>query len=503
MASSAHRIGVVVAVGSLALSAVPAASAATAAAVTDEACAARDNDTHASLEECVTLEGVRAHQGALQTVARANGGTRVSGTAGHDASVTYVVDTLRAAGYTPTVQELTLDTFVTTQPTLLERVGPDPSTLPTSVLEYSGSGDVTAPAGVVAGAPADPTPGCEAADFADLAAGSIAVVPRGSCTFAVKATLAAAAGASAVVIANDAPGALNATLGPDAALDLPVVAVTQDLGRRLAATPGLLLHVSTATVRGPVTTANVIAETRGGDPDNVVMAGAHLDSVNAGPGINDNGSGAAALLEVAVQMARAETDNRVRFAWWGAGEATVAGSAHYLDGLTPAETDRVALYLDADVIGSPNHVFFVHDGDDSDAVGAGPGPEGSARIEKTFEAFYSLRGIPWKGTDLTGRSDQGPFMARGIPTGGLTTGADGVKTVEEAARWGGTAGIPYDPCHHQACDDYDNSNDEALDVNADALAFAVLQLAMSTEDVNGVPGRSDFPAVNPLVPAGP
>ncbi|WP_377644557.1 M28 family peptidase [Oryzobacter terrae] len=498
MARSAHRIGVVVAVGAVALSAAPSALAAT-----DEACAARVNDTHALLEECVTLEGVRAHQAALQAIASAHGGTRVSGTPGATASVDHVVDTLRAAGYTPTVQELTLDTFVTTRPTLLERVGPDPAALPTSVLGYSGSGDVTAPVSVLPGGPADTTPGCEAADYAGLVPGTVALVPRGSCTFAAKATLAAAAGASAVVVSNSEPGALNATLGADAGLDLPVVAVTQDLGRQLAATPGLVLHVRTATLSGPVTTANVIAETRGGDPDNVVMAGAHLDSVNAGPGINDNGSGAAALLEVAVQMARVEPDNRVRFAWWGAEEAGLAGSAHYVRGLTQAERDRIALYLDADVIGSPNHVFFVHDGDDSDATGAGPGPEGSARVEKTLEAFYSLRGIPWKGTDLTGRSDQGAFMAVGIPTGGLTTGDDGIKTVEEAARWGGTAGIPYDPCHEQACDDVDNSNDEALDVNADALAFGVLQFAMNTQDVNGVPGRADFPPVSPLVPAAP
>ncbi|WP_392544508.1 M28 family metallopeptidase [Oryzobacter telluris] len=485
------RAGGVIAAGVVALSVASPAQAAT-----EEACANRVNNTHAKLAECVTVEGVRAHREALQEIATQHGGTRVSGTAGYDASVAYVVDTLRAAGYTPTVQELTVNTFVTTTPTLLERVAPDPAVLATAVLSYSGSGDVTAP---VFALPADPTPGCEATDFAGFPAGAVALVPRGSCTFALKATNAAAAGATAVVITNNTGGALDATLGADFALDIPVVSVTQELGAQLAATSGLVLHVRTATLRGPATTANVIAETQGGNPDNVVMAGAHLDSVNAGPGINDNGSGAAALLEVAVQMAGVDPTNRVRFAWWGAEESGLLGSTHYVSTLAQADRDRIALYLNFDMVGSPNHVFFVYDGDDSDAVGAGPGPEGSARIEKTFEAFYSQRGIPWKGTDFTGRSDYGPFIAAGIPAGGLFTGAEGVKTVEEATRWGGTAGIPYDPCYHQACDDVDNSNDEALDVNADAMAFGILQYAMSTVDVNGVPGKGNFAPVSPLV----
>ena len=134
-------------------------------------------------------------------------------------------------------------------------------------------------------------------------------------------------------------------------------------------------------------------------------------------------------------------------------------------------------------------MYFVYDGDDSDGEGAGPGPDGSAAIEKTFEAFYDSRGLPYKGTDLSGRSDYGPFIAVGVPSGGLFSGAEGIKTAEEAALWGGVAGVAYDPCFHQACDTYDNVNLEALDVNADAIAHATLKYAMSTEDVNGVRSR--------------
>ena len=187
----------------------------------------------------------------------------------------------------------------------------------------------------------------------------------------------------------------------------------------------------------------------------------------------------------------------MRFAWWGAEESTLVGSSRYVTGLTHEERSRIALYLNFDMVGSPNPVFFVYDGDDSDATGAGPGPSGSDRIEKTFEAFYEQRHLPFKGTDFSGRSDYGPFIAAGIPSGGLFTGAEGTKTAEEAAIWGGVAGRPYDSCYHQACDTLSNLDPHALDVNSDAMGFAILQYGMNTSDINGIPGRDDFPPVTP------
>jgi Zn-dependent M28 family amino/carboxypeptidase len=229
-----------------------------------------------------------------------------------------------------------------------------------------------------------------------------------------------------------------------------------------------------------------------GDPDNVIMVGAHLDSVNAGPGIQDNGSGSAAILEVAEQMAKVKPRNRVRFAWWGAEESGLVGSTFYVNNLSAAEKDKITLYLNFDMIGSPNHVFFIYDGDDSDAVGAGPGPDGSAEIEETFEDYFNAIDEPFKGTDFSGRSDYGPFIANGIPAGGLFTGAEGIKTADEVPLWGGTAGQQYDPCYHMACDTYDNVNLGALDVNSDAVALATLQFAMSTENINGERGKGNF-----------
>ena len=214
----------------------------------------------------------------------------------------------------------------------------------------------------------------------------------------------------------------------------------------------------------------------------------------AGPGINDNGSGSAQNLEIALQMAKLgiAPTNQVVFAWWGAEEPGLIGSQFYVDSLSARQVKDTAVNLNFDMVGSPNHVFFVYDGDNSDGVGAGPGPEGSAQIEETFEAFYASRGLPFKGTDFDGRSDYGPFIASGVPAGGLFTGAEGIKTPAEVSLWGGTAGQQYDPCYHLACDTYANVNESALDTNSDAIATATLSYAMSTTLVNGERGKGNF-----------
>jgi aminopeptidase Y len=477
------------------VAAVPAerAAAGAAALAAAESCDSRVNDNQKKLLECVTLAGVREHQAALQAIADANNGTRVSGSPGYDQSAAYAAGVFEAAGYNVTVQEFQFQTFISLSPSILEQVSPPPAgPIANNIFSYSGSGDVTAPVTALPAPPADATPGCEAADFAGFPAGDIALISRGACTFAIKATNALGAGASGVVIYNNAAGVLNGTLGNTFTLNIGVTSVTQADGQALAATPGLVLRLKTDTFRGIATTSNVLAESKGGDPGNVVMVGAHLDSVNAGPGINDNGSGSAAILETAQQMANVKPRNKVRFALWGAEEANLVGSTYYVNNLGDAERARIALYLNFDMIGSPNHVFFVYDGDDSDVTGAGPGPAGSAAIEKVFESFYGSRGLPFKGTDFSGRSDYGPFIVAGIPSGGLFTGAEGIKTAAEAALWGGTAGQQYDPCYHLACDTYANNNDVALENNADGVAYATLQFAQSTSAVNGGKGKGNF-----------
>ncbi|MGD9482359.1 M20/M25/M40 family metallo-hydrolase [Streptomyces sp. TRM70308] len=220
---------------------------------------------------------------------------------------------------------------------------------------------------------------------------------------------------------------------------------------------------------------NLIADWPGGDPEQVLMVGGHLDSVGSGPGINDNASGSAAVLEVALQVARSghTPEKHLRFAWWGAEEYGLIGSNHYVGSLSAAERARIDGYYNFDMVGSPNAGYFVYDGDNSDGVGAGPGPEGSAYLEEVLEDAFAARNVPTRGTDFDGRSDYGPFIRAGIPAGGTFTGAEGRKTTAEARMWGGTAGQAYDPCYHRACDDLGNIDDTALDRNADAIAHAV------------------------------
>ncbi len=225
---------------------------------------------------------------------------------------------------------------------------------------------------------------------------------------------------------------------------------------------------------------NLIADWPGGDTGNTLMIGAHLDSVTAGPGINDNGSGSAANLEVALQVARSgfQPTRHLRFGWWGAEELGLRGSTAYVNSLTSAQKAAIGDYLNFDMVGSPNPGYFLYDGDNSDNTGSGPGPAGSAEIEQTLADYFTSIGVPTRGTDFDGRSDYGPFISAGIAAGGIFTGAEGTKTSAQVALWGGTA-TRFDPCYHASCDTTSNINDTALDRNSDAIAYAVWTLADS------------------------
>ena len=223
---------------------------------------------------------------------------------------------------------------------------------------------------------------------------------------------------------------------------------------------------------------NLIADLPGGDTANTVMVGAHLDSVSSGAGINDNGTGSAAILEVALQLAASDEapTKHVRFAWWGAEELGLVGSTRYVQGLTSTQRAQIDAYYNFDMVGSPNPGYFVYDGDNSDGTGSGPGPSGSAYLEQVLVDYFAGIGVPTRGTDFDGRSDYGPFIQYGIPAGGTFTGAEGRKTSAQVQLWGGTTGA-FDPCYHSACDDLDNVNTTALDRNADAIAHAVWTVA--------------------------
>jgi Zn-dependent M28 family amino/carboxypeptidase len=470
-------------------------------------CDQRPNDTFAKVMECVTLANVREHQAALQAIADANGGTRAANTAGYARSVDYVREKMEAAGYAVTLHAFP---FNFQAPAKLDRLSPAPRSIDTRMLTGSPAGDVTGMLVAIdlqLGLGNTSSSGCEAADFAGFPAGAIALMQRGGCSFAIKATNAQAAGAAAAVIFNQgdttAQDRQNVFLGtllpPPAPVLIPVVSTSYADGVEMSVIFGSTVRVQTFGVV-QVTQHNVLAESKGGDPNSVVMVGAHLDSVVAGPGINDNGSGSAAILEVAKQLARIKPRNKLRFAWWGAEESGLVGSTAYVNSLPESEQAKIALYLNFDMVGSPNHVFFIYDGDNSDGVGSPAGPAGSEQIEETFERFFMQQNVPFKGTDFSGRSDYGPFIAVGIPSGGLFTGAEGIKTAEEAATFGGTAGEQYDPCYHLACDTFANNSNRALDVNSDAIAYATLQYAMNASDVTGAKGKGNFKVKVPFPP---
>ncbi|HEX5594976.1 MAG TPA: M28 family metallopeptidase [Micromonosporaceae bacterium] len=456
-----------------------------AAAAASPALAAPNNNNSRKLREAVTAEGVFKHLAALQKIADENGGTRVSGTPGYDKSVDYAESVFRAAGYQVTRQSFDFQTFISLAPSALQRVSPEPAgDVNHSLASYSGSGDVTASASLPTGLPT----GCTKDDFGAANVGTVVIIIRGGCTFGEKASAAAEAGAAAVIIYNNVSGALNATLGGDFTKDISAVTVTLDVGQELVAQvpAGLTLRVKTETFRGIATTSNIFAESTWGDPNKVVMAGAHLDSVSEGPGINDNGSGSAALLEIAKQMQKVKPKNKVRFALWGAEESGLLGAHHYIDNLPESEREKIALYLNFDMIGSPNYVRFVYDGDNSAfpvGPGAAAGPEGSGAIEQLFHDYFASQGLASAETAFSGRSDYGPFIEVGIPAGGLFTGAEGVKTEAEAAIYGGTAGVSYDPCYHRACDNIGNVSVQAIDEMADAVAHAIITYAF---DLSGV-----------------
>jgi Zn-dependent M28 family amino/carboxypeptidase len=469
--------------------------------------AADDIHETQGFRKAVTLAGIREHQAAFQEIANANDGTRLAGTEGYDDSAQYVFDKMVAAGYNVSFQEFEFQLVSDVTPPEFAQVSPNAVTYVDGVdfatMSYSGSGDVTA----LVSLPTGDSRGCNASDWTGFPDGHIALVLRGApagfpvaCTFRLKAENAAAEGAAAVIVYNNIAGLINGTLGPPI-FDRSVLGITQALGQELVALVpgGLTLHIKTETTAEIRTTRNVIAETPGGDPNRVIVIGAHLDSVSRGPGINDNGSGSATLLEVAEVFAAQgrEPRNKLRFAWWGAEEHGLIGSDFYVDNLSQAARDQIELNLNFDMIGSPNFVRFVYDGDNSafppGTGGVQAGPPGSGTIEQVFSDYFDSQGLPSEPTPFNGRSDYGPFIAVGIPAGGLFTGAEGMKTVDQAATYGGTAGQQYDPCYHLACDTFAGTGSgagstapglglTALDQMSDAVAHAVLHFSKRNFD---------------------
>ncbi|MEE6178639.1 M28 family peptidase [Mycobacterium sp. 050134] len=435
----------------------------------------------------MSADRMLAHLRALQDIANANKGSRAEGTPGYDASVDYVAKALRDRGFD----------VATPQFDRLYAESPGKPAVTVGGLGYQvdqASLLVQTPPGGLTGQPVRPAQpsGCSAADYPALPKGAIAVVDDARCSVVDKQNSAIAKGAAAVIVlsSSGAQGAPSTLFNPGyfKQLTVPVAVAGGSAASalvRATAPIRLLLDARNAVV----TSRNVLAQTKTGSPHEVVVVGAHLDAPPGGPGINDNGSGAAAVLETALQLGPlAPVNNAVRFAFWGAG---LGGPMDYVFGMDAGQLNDVALYLNFTMLGSTNAGFFTDDGDQSGpaspGVSFGDVPDGSAGIERTLAGFLNLAGKRPADMPLDTRADYHPFLVAGVPVGGMTSGGSQMKTTVQARLWGGQAGAPFDPNYRSARDTLDNVSRETLGLMGSGVAFAVGTYAESLGGVNGVP----------------
>ncbi|KAK9759592.1 hypothetical protein K7432_017256 [Basidiobolus ranarum] len=336
------------------------------------------------------------------------------------------------------------------------------------------------------------TAGCEDGDFSGLdLKGKIALIERGGCAFNDKSVKASKLGAVATIIYNNTPGNLSGTLGVEGTSTIPTGGVSQESGRifiDLLKSGEVKASININELRENRKTYNIIAETKGGDPKNVILLGSHTDSVRAGPGINDNGSGSSALLEIAYQFRHIRPKNKVRFGWWAGEEFGLLGSKHYVQSLEKSEIDNIAVILNFDMVASPNYIIRTYNGDSSGK----PVPAGSEVITKLFEDHFKAKDIVYQSSVFPySRSDVGPFAAVGIPSGGLDTGAEEIKTEEQAKKFGGKAGEALDQCYHKACDTAANLAHYPFLINARGIAHALATYSHDASSVSKARGSNE------------
>ncbi len=450
-------------------------------------------DFAAMMRQRVTADAMMAHLTKLQEIADANDGNRALGTPGYDASVQYVADALRGRGFDVQTPEFEVRLPFAEKPELT--VGG--ATIAAKPLEWTVGTPPQGVTGPLVAARVEDSPGCTASDYDGLpVAGAVVLVDRGACQFSVKQAAAAERGAVAMIVANNVDGdEMGGTLGKGTDVKIPAVSVTKASGARLRAEPGdttLRLDAGVRTER----TRNVIAQTKTGSTTDVVMVGAHLDSVPDGPGMNDNGSGVAAVLETALQLGSSpQVNNAVRFGFWGGEELGLLGSKNYLESLDVDGLRDIALYLNFDMVGSPNPGYFTYDGDQSGPPDTANGvprvPEGSPGIERTLVAYLKGAGKPPEDINFDGRSDYDGFTQAGIPAGGIFSGAEAEMSDEQAERWGGEAGQLFDPNYHKKTDTLDHIDRTAMEINGGGVAYVVGLYAQDQGGRNGLPIRDD------------
>ncbi|KAF2710999.1 putative aminopeptidase Y [Pleomassaria siparia CBS 279.74] len=401
---------------------------------------------------------------------------RLIGGGGHNATVEYLVSTLESLDGYYTVETQAFSTVVHIGATWSLFIGG--ANTSSGVFDYTASGNVTGNLVAVANL------GCDLSDYPSTVAGNIALISRGTCQFGLKSVYAGNSGAVGALIYDNIPGddTLTGTLGvpprPEGPY-VPTLGLTLDQGTALVASlsSGTIINAN-LNVDAQVenrTTHNVIATTNHGALNTTLLIGAHTDSVAAGPGINDDGSGTIGILEVAKQLAKYRVNNAVRFGFWSGEEEGELGSYLYVDSLSASGRENIRAYLNFDMIASPNYIHALYDGDGSTFNQTGPA--GSAEIEHLFEAYFTAAGENFTATAFDGRSDYAPFIEVGIPAGGSFTGAEQIKTAEEAELFGGTAGVPTDVNYHGPGDTVDNLAVDAFVLHAKGIAASVAEYA--------------------------
>ncbi|AOA60397.1 Aminopeptidase Y [Komagataella phaffii CBS 7435] len=409
--------------------------------------------------------------------------TRVIGSPGHWSTINHVLDTLHNFKhyYDVDVQPFEAFTGILKSFSLtINGVAPKSAEALDLTPPTPGGFPVTGPVVLV------DNYGCQASDYPFNVTNGIALIQRGSCSFGQKSELAGLRGAKAALIYNNVPGSAKGTLGAPTPHQVPSLSLSQEDGeavkRQLLTSGSVIATVAVDSYVKKFKTKNVIATTRYGNDSNIVMLGAHSDSVAAGPGINDDGSGTISLLNVAKYLTKFKVNNKVRFAWWAAEEEGLLGSDYYVSKLTPKEKSQIRLFMDYDMMASPNYAYQVYNATNSE------NPVGSEELKNLYIDWYVEQGLNYTLVPFDGRSDYDGFIKSGIPGGGIATGAEGLKTEEEAELFGGEAGVAYDPCYHSLCDDLANPDYVPWVVNTKLIAHSVATYAKS---LDGFPLREE------------
>lgn len=459
------------------------ATAAAAAEPSRTDCLFRVNDRPQLLAACIQADWVRQHLVAFQRIADANPdaaghGNRDAGTPGYRASVGYVERVLRRAGYAVRRQPYRFTYRAAADARITIGGRPAQAWHPAT---NAGTGHAR---GALRRLPPGRA-GCQGADYAGLPPGAIVVLPEGSCAADDKIAAAEAAGAAAVLLSTaGTPRPVHLTHESH----VPVLSAAE---ASLPADPASAVAIDLATTRVTVDDLNLIAESPHGDPAHTIDVEGHLDSIY-GPGILDNASGAASILEVALMLARTDTPNRLRYVFFGGEELGLHGSRHYVATLTPAERAAIAFDLDVDVTATPNFDLLV--ADPGHAPDRRRFPEGtiaaSAYGNDLLLRAFAEAGLPARLASFGNEgTDSHSYALAGIPNTGVLTQQNCCKRGWETRIWGGFPGnyegqVPGRDggcvdTPGRWCDTLANTNNFVLGLTTRAVAITTLRLAQT------------------------